>query len=112
MVSLDARGKDGAFLIVNRGPDIDLYTLGPPGARRAQQFPQFVNSTDDRNAAVIIAARQLGFSREILALVEDPYHRQPMILAGASAAFTPRQRAETRRHEKLEHSESSRAEAA
>jgi Trk K+ transport system NAD-binding subunit len=49
-----------------------------------------VNSTDDRNAATILAARQLGFSREILALVEDPYHREPIILAGASAAFTPR----------------------
>jgi Trk K+ transport system NAD-binding subunit len=49
-----------------------------------------VNSTDDRNAAAIIAARQLGFSGEILALVEDPYHRQPIILAGASGAYTPR----------------------
>jgi voltage-gated potassium channel len=49
-----------------------------------------VNSSDDRNAATILAARQLGYTGEILALVEDPYHRQPMILAGASGAFTPR----------------------
>jgi Trk K+ transport system NAD-binding subunit len=49
-----------------------------------------VNSTDDRNAATILAARQMGYSGEILALVEDPYHRQPMILAGATAAYTPR----------------------
>jgi Trk K+ transport system NAD-binding subunit len=49
-----------------------------------------VNSTDDRNAATILAARQLGFSGEILALVEDPYHRQPIILAGATGAYTPR----------------------
>lgn len=49
-----------------------------------------VNSTDDRNAATILAARQLGYSGEILALVEDPYHRQPMILAGATGAYTPR----------------------
>jgi Trk K+ transport system NAD-binding subunit len=49
-----------------------------------------VNSSDDRNAAAILAARQLGYTGEILALVEDPYHRQPMILAGANAAFTPR----------------------
>jgi len=49
-----------------------------------------VNSTDDRNAAVILTARQLGFAGEIVALVEDPYHRQPIMLAGASAAFTPR----------------------
>jgi Trk K+ transport system NAD-binding subunit len=49
-----------------------------------------VNSTDDRNAAVILAARQLGYAGEILALVEDPYHRRPIILAGATAAYTPR----------------------
>ena len=49
-----------------------------------------VNSTDDRNAATIIAARQLGYTGEILALVEDPFHRQPIILAGASGAYTPR----------------------
>ncbi|MGH7818096.1 MAG: potassium channel family protein, partial [Candidatus Binatia bacterium] len=49
-----------------------------------------VNSSDDRNAAIILAARQLGFTGEILALVEDPYHRQPIILAGASSAYTPR----------------------
>lgn len=49
-----------------------------------------VNSTDDRNAATILAARQLGYAGEILALVEDPYHRQPIILAGASSAYTPR----------------------
>lgn len=49
-----------------------------------------VNSSDDRNAATILAARQLGFAGEILALVEDPYHRQPIILAGATNAYTPR----------------------
>jgi Trk K+ transport system NAD-binding subunit len=48
------------------------------------------NSTDERNAATILAARQLGFKGEILALVEDPFHRQPIILAGATAAYTPR----------------------
>ena len=45
---------------------------------------------DDRNAATILAARQLGYQGEILALVEDPFHRQPIILAGASSAYTPR----------------------
>ena len=48
------------------------------------------NGSDDRNAATILAARQLGYGGEILALVEDPYHRQPMILAGATGAYTPR----------------------
>ena len=49
-----------------------------------------VNGSDDRNAAAILTARQLGYQGEILALVEDPFHRRPMILAGASGAFTPR----------------------
>ncbi len=48
------------------------------------------NGTDDENAAVILAARQLGFTGEVLALVEDPFHRKPIMLAGATAAYTPR----------------------
>ncbi len=48
------------------------------------------NGTDDENAAVILAARQAGFQGDILALVEEPYHRKPMMLAGATAVFTPR----------------------
>ena len=48
------------------------------------------NASDHENAAVILSARQLGCTGEILALVEEPVHRQPMMLAGATAAFTPR----------------------
>ncbi len=48
------------------------------------------NSQDAENAAVILAARQMGFEGSILALVEDPLHRRPMSLAGADAVFTPR----------------------
>lgn len=48
------------------------------------------NSTDDGNAAAIISARHSGFGGEILALVENPLHRQPLVLAGATAAYTPR----------------------
>jgi Trk K+ transport system NAD-binding subunit len=48
------------------------------------------NGTDDENASVILAARQLGFTGDIVALVEEPYHRKPMMLAGAGAVFTPR----------------------
>lgn len=49
-----------------------------------------VNGTDDENAAAILAARQMGFRAPVLALVEEPFHRRPMMLAGATAAFTPR----------------------
>jgi len=48
------------------------------------------NGTDDENAALSLSARQLGFRGIILALVEDPFHRRPMELAGATAVFTPR----------------------
>ncbi len=48
------------------------------------------NGSDDRNAALILGARQANFEREVLALVEEPFHRKPMMLAGASAAYTPR----------------------
>lgn len=67
---------------------LDEGVLEKSNLREARAL--IANGSDDRNAATILAARQLGFSGEILALVEDPYHRQPMILAGASSAYTPR----------------------
>jgi len=48
------------------------------------------NGTDDENAAVVLSARHLGFRGPILALVEEPFHRRPMMLAGATAVYTPR----------------------
>ena len=68
--------------------NLDEGVLGKANLSAARAL--IVNSSDDRNAATILAARQLGYTGEILALVEDPYHRQPLILAGASSAYTPR----------------------
>jgi Trk K+ transport system NAD-binding subunit len=68
--------------------NLDEGVLQKSDLKRARAL--IVNSSDDRNAATILAARQLGYKGEILALVEDPYHRQPIILAGASGAYTPR----------------------
>ena len=48
------------------------------------------NGSDEENAALIVAARQMGYAGEILALVEAPLHRTPMTLAGADRVFTPR----------------------
>ena len=59
-------------------------------ARLSTARTLIANGTDDENAAVILAARQLGFEGEVLALVEDPFHRKPIMLAGATAAYTPR----------------------
>lgn len=49
-----------------------------------------LNDSDEGNAAAIIAARQGGFQGDIIALVETPLHRQPIMAAGATATFTPR----------------------
>lgn len=68
--------------------NLDEGVLAKANLRSARAL--IVNGTDDRNAAAIVTARQLGFAGDILALVEDPFHRQPMILAGASGAYTPR----------------------
>lgn len=68
--------------------NLDEGILEKTNLRQARAL--IVNSTDERNAAAILTARQLGYAGEILALVEDPYHRQPLILAGATGAYTPR----------------------
>jgi len=72
--------------IVHRGLD--------DGALRAARLERaralIANGSDDENAALILSARQLGFQGLILALVEEPYHRRPIELAGANATFTPR----------------------
>jgi len=48
------------------------------------------NGLDEENAALILRARQMGFRGEIFAFVEEPAHRKPMELAGATSAYTPR----------------------
>jgi len=75
----------GARVIYGRLEDGVLEKAGLHDA-----FALVANGNDDENAAVILSARQAGFSRTILALVEAPLHRRPMRLAGASAVFTPR----------------------
>jgi Trk K+ transport system NAD-binding subunit len=48
------------------------------------------NGSDEENAALLLSARQEGFTGDILAIAEDPFHRAPLALAGATAVFTPR----------------------
>jgi len=60
------------------------------GARLRHARALIANSSDDVNAAVILAARQSGFEGDLLALVEEPLHRRPLVLAGATGVFTPR----------------------
>jgi Trk K+ transport system NAD-binding subunit len=72
--------------IIHRGMSDRALEAARLGSARAI----IANGTDDENAALILAARQLGYTGPILALVEEPLHRRPMMLAGATAVFTPR----------------------
>lgn len=68
----------------------DLGRAALQAARLDRARALIANGSDDENAELILSARQLGFQKPILALVEEPYHRRPMMLAGATAVFTPR----------------------
>jgi Trk K+ transport system NAD-binding subunit len=58
--------------------------------RLAQARALVANGEDQENAALILRARQMGFTGDIFAFVENPTHRKPMELAGATAVYTPR----------------------
>jgi Trk K+ transport system NAD-binding subunit len=62
---------------------LDICNLGQARALVA-------NGRDEENGALVLRARQLGFREAIYALVEEPAHRHPIELAGATAAYTPR----------------------
>lgn len=49
-----------------------------------------LNGSDEENAAAALVAQELDFSGEILALADEPFHRQPLYAAGATTVFTPR----------------------
>jgi Trk K+ transport system NAD-binding subunit len=79
--------------LVERGRRAILARLDDDGlaaARLAEARSLVANSSDDVNATVILAARQAGFEGDILGLVEEPLHRRPLMLAGATGVFTPR----------------------
>lgn len=80
------RLQERGMRVVHRGLEEDaLEGVGLLGARAL-----IANAGDDQNAAVVLAARQMGFQGEVLAMVEDARHRQPLVLAGATAVFDPR----------------------
>jgi len=48
-----------------------------------------LNGSDEDNAAMILGARYHGYTGPIVALVENPQRRPPILRAGATSAFTP-----------------------
>lgn len=75
----------GEHVVFSRSDD-DILDVCRLGAARAL----VANGRDEENAGVILRARQMGFTGEIYAFVEDPSHRKPIELAGATSAYTPR----------------------
>ena len=62
--------------------------MGVVGLERARAL--VANGRDEENAALVLGVRQRGFEGDVVAIVEEPMHRQPMRLAGASIVYTPR----------------------
>jgi Trk K+ transport system NAD-binding subunit len=48
-----------------------------------------LNGADHDNGAIILQARQQGYKGDIVALAEDPLHREPMVRGGATHVYTP-----------------------
>jgi Trk K+ transport system NAD-binding subunit len=102
LAELAAAGVKTVLLERDEGSARRLFDLGQQvvhgglddaalkAARLATARAVIANGTDDENASLILAVRQLGFAGPVLALVEEPFYRKPMMLAGATAVFTPR----------------------
>lgn len=84
--SLGRRLRDrGLNVVQSRLDDEDLFAGGLERARAL-----VVNGPDHENAVAVLSARQRGFEGPIYAFVEDPLHRRPITLAGASAVYGPK----------------------
>ena len=48
-----------------------------------------LNGEDDANVLLALSAREVGYEGPIVAMIEDPRRRAPMMLAGANVTFSP-----------------------
>ena len=48
-----------------------------------------LNGEDNANALLALSAREVGYEGPIIAMIQDPRRRTPMLLAGVDATFTP-----------------------
>ena len=67
--------------------DLAADTLDLRPLAKAQAL--VANGADDGNALFALGAREAGFAGPLVAMVKHPQRRGPMLLAGATAAFTP-----------------------
>jgi Trk K+ transport system NAD-binding subunit len=80
-----ARLRDRGHRVVFAQLDEDDPEL--PNVEKARAI--VTNGQDHQNAVLTLNARQQGFEGPIVAMMDSPYLRNPLIRAGATAAFTP-----------------------
>ena len=84
--SVARRLRDRGFTVVLTSLDEENPLVGRlEGARGL-----IANGEDHDNAVIVLCARQAGFEGPIHVLVENPLHREPIVLAGATAAYSPK----------------------
>ncbi|MBT8495795.1 MAG: NAD-binding protein [Deltaproteobacteria bacterium] len=66
---------------------LETEEVALPGVDKARAI--VANGPDHNNAVLTLSARQNKFEGPIVALVANPHRRNPMVRAGATAAFTP-----------------------
>lgn len=79
------RLRDRGVPVVHRSIEDEESDLTGLAAARAI----VANASDAQNAVMVLTARQVGFTGPIVTLVEEPKRRNPLLRAGATAAFTP-----------------------
>ena len=78
---LHERGRSVVHASIS-DPELDLQPLV-----RARTL--VLNGEDDDNALFTVSAREVGFEGKIVAMIEDPRRRSPMLFAGANVTFAP-----------------------
>lgn len=68
-----------------------LFEEALDGLSLADAKALVLNGDDEENAALAVKARQMGYTGQILALIEESLHESAMNLAGADIVFSPRQ---------------------
>ncbi len=78
---LHERGRSVVLARISE-QEVDLQPLA-----RARSL--VLNGDDDDNVLLSLGAREVGFEGQIVAMIEDPRRRSPMLFAGADVTFAP-----------------------
>jgi Trk K+ transport system NAD-binding subunit len=75
----------GLHVVLSRLEDESPFSSGLEGVRAL-----VANGADHQNAVAVLSAREGGFRGPIYVFAENPLHRKPIVLAGATAAYSPK----------------------